>query len=71
MEDENWLAPRCEELHRLLMKHEIVHHFHYLANVKSHSSVQVMDTLGDAGLMFFSSAFNHLQRLSATKTPNR
>jgi enterochelin esterase-like enzyme/dienelactone hydrolase len=70
VEDENWLAPRCEELHRLLMKHTIAHHFLYLSNVKSHSAGQVMDTLGDAGLMFFGSAFRHLRRISATKTPN-
>jgi endo-1,4-beta-xylanase len=67
-EDDNWLAPRCDELHRLLMKHAIAHHFLYLANVKSHSPNQVMDTLGDAGLMFFGSAFSHLQRLSKMKS---
>jgi endo-1,4-beta-xylanase len=66
-ENENWLAPRCEELHRLLMKHTIAHHFLYLSNVKAHSPNQVLDTLGDAGLMFFGSAFSHLQRTSGRK----
>lgn len=61
VEDENWLAPRCEELHQLLMKHGIPHHFHYLSNVKSHNRAQVLSTLGDAGLMFFSSAFAQAQ----------
>jgi dipeptidyl aminopeptidase/acylaminoacyl peptidase len=61
-EDENWLVPRCDELHRLLTKHSIAHHFLCLTNVKSHSSNQVMDTLGDAGLMFYGSAFNYLDR---------
>jgi endo-1,4-beta-xylanase len=61
-EDENWLVPRCDELHRLLMKHAIAHHFLCLTNVKSHSPNQVMDTLGDAGLMFYGSAFSYLGR---------
>jgi enterochelin esterase-like enzyme/dienelactone hydrolase len=62
IEDEDWLAPRCEELHRLLMKHGIAHHFLYLANVKTHNAGQVLDTLGDAGLLFFAAGFAHLQR---------
>jgi hypothetical protein len=67
-ENENWLAPRCDELHRSLMKHDIAHHFLCLTNVKSHSPNQVWDTLGDAGLMFYGSAFSYLSRRPATKT---
>jgi endo-1,4-beta-xylanase len=62
VEDENWLAPRCEELHQVLMKHTIPHHFLFLSNVKSHNRAQVLDTMGDAGWVFFSSAFTYLQR---------
>src|SRR5262249_49986765 len=69
VEDENWLAPRCEELHQLLMKHTIPHHFLYLSNVKSHNRAQVLDPLGDAGWMFFTSAFTHLQRPVRPKPP--
>ena len=67
-EDENWLAPRCDELHQLLMKHAIAHHFLCLTNVKSHSAGQVLDTLGDAGLMFFGSAFAFLKGQPRMKT---
>ncbi len=69
IEDQNWLAPRCEELHRLLMQHTIPHHFLYLSNVKSHNRGQVHATLGDAGLMFYSSGFDHLRRVAKAKTP--
>jgi endo-1,4-beta-xylanase len=69
IEDENWLAPRCEELHRLLMKHTIAHQFLYLSNVKAHNRAQVLDSMGDAGWVFFSSAFRNLQRQSGGKTP--
>jgi endo-1,4-beta-xylanase len=69
IEDENWLAPQCEELHRLLMKHTIAHQFLYLSNVKAHNRAQVLDSMGDAGWVFFSSAFSHLQRQSGGKTP--
>jgi S-formylglutathione hydrolase FrmB len=61
VEDENWLAPRCEELHRLLMQSMIPHELHFLSNVKSHNRAQVLDTMGDAGLVFFSTAFARLQ----------
>jgi enterochelin esterase-like enzyme/dienelactone hydrolase len=64
VEPENWLAPRCEELHRLLMQYMIPHQFHFLSNVKSHNRAQVLDTMGDAGFLFFSSAFTHLQAKS-------
>jgi endo-1,4-beta-xylanase len=69
-EDENWLVPRCDELHRLLMQHAIAHHFHCLTNVKSHSPNLVLDTLGDAGLMFYGSAFSYLdKRRTMNKSP--
>jgi endo-1,4-beta-xylanase len=62
VESENWLAPQCEKLHRLLMEQTIAHQFFYLSNVKSHNRGQVLDTLGDSGLRFFSSAFDYLQK---------
>jgi hypothetical protein len=34
-----------------------------LTNVKSHSPNQVMNTLGDAGLVFFAAGFDHLKRV--------
>jgi len=40
------------------------HQFHFLSNVKSHNRAQVLDTMGDAGFLFFSSAFTHLQAKS-------
>jgi endo-1,4-beta-xylanase len=62
VEGENWLAPRCEELHRLLMRHTIAHHFLYLSDVKSHNRARVLDSMGDAGWMFFGAAFAELRR---------
>ena len=56
VEDENWLAPRCEELHQLLMQQMIPHEFYFLSNVKSHNRRQVLDTMGDNEFTFFSSA---------------
>ena len=56
VEDENWLAPRCEALHQLLMQQMIPHEFYFLSNVKSHNRGQVLDTLGDSEFTFFSSA---------------
>jgi endo-1,4-beta-xylanase len=61
IESDNWLAPQCEKLHEVLMANVIPHQFLYLSNVKSHNQGQVMDTLGDAGLMFFGSSFDRLQ----------
>jgi endo-1,4-beta-xylanase len=55
VENENWLAPRCEELHQVLMRHEIPHQFCYLSNVKTHNRAQCLDTLGDSAFSFFSS----------------
>jgi endo-1,4-beta-xylanase len=62
IETDNWLAPQCQKLHQVLMEHTIPHQFLYLSNVKSHNQGQVMDTLGDAGLAFFGSSFDRLQR---------
>jgi endo-1,4-beta-xylanase len=67
VENENWLAPQCERLHKLLMEHSIPHHFLYLSNVKSHNRGQVLETLGDAGLMFYSSAFQWLSNRAASR----
>jgi enterochelin esterase-like enzyme/dienelactone hydrolase len=66
-ENESWLVPRCDELHQLLMKHGIAHTFHCLTNVKAHNPSQVLDTLGDAGSMFFSSGFAFLKRQPGTQ----
>jgi endo-1,4-beta-xylanase len=69
VEPDNWLAPRCEELHQLLMREMIPHEFHFLANVKSHDRVKVMDTMGDAAYAFYSTAFDRLQQAPAAPTP--
>jgi endo-1,4-beta-xylanase len=66
-EPENWLAPRCEEMHRLLMGQTIPHAFYYLSNVKSHDRAAVMDTMGDAGLEFFASGFEYLKKTKAAR----
>jgi endo-1,4-beta-xylanase len=71
VEDENWLAPRCEEMHQLLLKHVIAHQFFYLSNVKSHNRAACMDSIGDAGLAFFGSSFAHLQKKAEAKGKNR
>jgi endo-1,4-beta-xylanase len=47
VENENWLAPRCEALHQVLMQNQIPHEFCYLSNVKAHNRAQCLDTLGD------------------------
>lgn len=67
VENENWLAPRCEQLHKLLMDSRIPHQFFYLSNVKSHNRGQVLDTMGEAGLMFYGSAFAELARSKAAR----
>jgi endo-1,4-beta-xylanase len=67
VEDENWLAPRCEQLHQLLLAHRIPHEFFFLSNVKSHNRAQVLDTLGDCEFAFFSSALPRGQGYSPTK----
>jgi len=67
IEDENWLAPQCEKLHKVLMDHTIPHQFLYLSNVKSHNAGQVAATLGDAGVMFFGSSFLNLQNNAAAR----
>jgi enterochelin esterase-like enzyme len=55
-ENEHWLAPQCEKLHRILVDNMIQHEYAFLMNVKGHSPVQCMDTLGDAAFSFFSSS---------------
>ena len=67
IENQNWLAPQCERLHKVLMDQTIPHQFLYLSNVKSHNQGQVFATLGDAGLMFFGSSFAQLQNDPAAK----
>jgi endo-1,4-beta-xylanase len=67
IENENWLAPQCEKLHRVLMDHTIPHQFLYLSNVKSHNRGQVTKTLGDAGLLFFGVSFPQVPTEPAAK----
>lgn len=55
-ENEHWLAPQCEKLHRILVDQMIQHEYCFLVNVKSHNPIQCMDTLGDAAFSFFSSS---------------
>ena len=55
-ENEHWLAPQCEKLHRILVDKMIQHEYAFLANVKGHNPIQSMDTLGDAAFSFFSSS---------------
>ena len=50
------------------MKHSIAHQFFCLTNVKSHSPNQVDDALGDAGLMFYGSAFKYLSSRLSVKS---
>jgi endo-1,4-beta-xylanase len=69
VENENWLAPRCEQMHQLLVKYGIAHQFYYLSNVKSHNRGQCMETMGDAGLAFFGSSFAYLQKKVEGKRP--
>ncbi len=52
----NWQSGRCEELHQVLVQQMIQHEYCFLANVKTHNRVLVMDTLGDAEFAFFSSS---------------
>ena len=55
-ENEHWLAPQCEKLHRILVENMVQHEYCFLVNVKAHNPVQCMDTLGDAAFSFFSSS---------------
>ena len=55
-ENEHWLAPQCEKLHRILADNMIQHEYAFLMNVKGHNPIQCMDTLGDAAFSFFSSS---------------
>jgi endo-1,4-beta-xylanase len=58
-ENEQWLWPRCEQLHQLLVKNLIQHEFYFLTNVKGHNPVQCMNTMGDSAFGFFSSSLVH------------
>lgn len=58
-ENEHWLAPQCEKLHKILVDNMIQHEYCFLVNVKSHNPIQCMDTLGDAAFSFFSSVMVH------------
>jgi hypothetical protein len=40
----------------------IPHQFFYVSNVKSDNRDQVLDSLSDSELLFFGSAFDHLQK---------
>ena len=55
-ENEYWLAPQCEKLHKILVDNLIQHEYCFLVNVKGHSPAQCMDTLGDAAFSFFTSS---------------
>src|SRR5580704_10153712 len=66
----NWQSGRCEELHQVLVEHMIQHEYCFLANVKTHNRVLVMDTLGDAEFSFFSSSLMRGKRWD-TATPLR
>ena len=58
-ENEHWNWPQCEKLHKILVEHMIQHEFCFFTNVKSHSPVGCMDSLGDAAFSFFSSSGMH------------
>ena len=51
-----WNSSQCEALHRVLMEHLVQHEFCFMANVKTHNRVLVMDSVGDAEFTFFSSS---------------
>ncbi len=66
VEPEDWLAPRCEQLHQVLVRQRIAHEFDYLSNVKSHNRGQVTETLGDASWSFYGTGFARLKAQSET-----
>jgi endo-1,4-beta-xylanase len=55
-ENEHWLAPQCEKLHKILADNMVQHEYCFFVNVKSHNPTQCMDSLGDAAFSFFSSS---------------
>jgi endo-1,4-beta-xylanase len=55
-ENEHWLAPQCEKLHKILADNMVQHEYCLLLNVKAHNPAWCMDTLGYAALSFFSSS---------------
>ena len=56
MEDQQWLWPQCEKLHKLMAQHMIQHEFYFLTNVKSHNRAQCLNTMGEGAVAFFSSS---------------
>jgi dipeptidyl aminopeptidase/acylaminoacyl peptidase len=68
-EDQQWLWPRCEQLHELLVKNMVQHEFYFLTNVKGHNRTQCLDTMGDAAFAFFSSSI--LKQSQGGVTPVR
>jgi endo-1,4-beta-xylanase len=61
-EEENWLVPQCEKLHQVLLKNSVPHEFCVFTNVKGHSPVGCMDSLGDSAFSFFSSSLSGTKR---------
>jgi endo-1,4-beta-xylanase len=57
VEPQNWVAPRCEQLSRLMDKHGIAHEFAVRSEVKVHNFRLLYDNLGDQGFAFFTKAF--------------
>jgi len=66
-ENEEWLWPRCEQLHELMVKLKIQHEFYFLTNVKGHNRDQCLKTMGDGAFAFFSSSL--LQRVGESAGP--
>ena len=59
MEEQQWLWPQCEKLHKLMVQHMIQHEFYFLMNVKGHNRQQCLNTMGDGAFAFFSSSLTH------------
>ncbi len=68
-EDQYWLAPRCEELHDLLVQHRIPHAFYFLTNVKSHNRDQLWDSIGDSAFSYFSSSLPRVRYSPLSSRP--
>jgi len=51
MEEEQWLWPQCEKLHKALVDRMVQHEFYFLTNRS-----QCLNTMGDGALAFFTSA---------------
>ncbi len=63
-EEEQWLWPQCEKLHKLLVEHMIPHEYYFLMNVKGHNRTQCLNTMGDGAFAFFSSSLARGQTAS-------